>query len=212
MRFLFDPESKIMRIISRFGDIALLNVVFLLTCLPIFTIGAANTALYDTVFRMDTEREGKLLSTYFHSFKENFRQSTAIWLLLALFGGATYLNMARFSDIGGMVGYVLVLGAMLVFVMLVFILSYAFPLLSQFRNTTGKTIKNALLLSIAYLPRSIILAVINCFPWALLLVNLYTFSKLACLWAFLYFSAAAYFNSRVLNKVFKPYLEKTEIT
>ena len=80
MRFLFDPESQIMQILSRFCDIVILNLVFLLTCIPIFTIGAANTALYDVVFRMDTDREGKLLPTYFHSFRENFRQSTILWL------------------------------------------------------------------------------------------------------------------------------------
>lgn len=207
MRFFFDPDSKIMQIVSRFTDIVVLNVVFLLTCLPIFTIGAANTALYDVVFRMDTEREGKMLASYFRAFKENFKQATGIWLLLALFGIATYINMTHFSDLGGTLGYLLFLFAMLVFFVLVLIFSYAFPLLSQFRNSVMGTLKNALLLSIAYLPRSILLAVINCFPWALLLVNLYTFSKLACLWVFLYFSAAAYLGSRVLNKVFNPYWE-----
>lgn len=208
MRFLFDPESKIMQFLSRLGDIALLNVIFLLTCLPIFTIGAANTALYDVVFRMDTEREGKLLPTYFRSFKDNFRQSTVIWLLLLLFGAATYLNMTRFSDWGGPLGYGLFLAAMLVFVMLILIFSYAFPLLSQFRNSVTGTLKNALLLSVAYLPRSVALAAINCFPWAMMLVNLYTFSRFSCLWAFLYFSSAAYIGSRILIKVFQPYREQ----
>ena len=43
MRFLFDLDSPIMQIISRFCDIVILNIVFLITCIPIFTIGAANT-------------------------------------------------------------------------------------------------------------------------------------------------------------------------
>jgi hypothetical protein len=86
MRFLFDPDSLIMHIIGRFCDIVILNIVFLLTCIPLFTIGAANAALYDVVFRMDTEREGKLLSTYFRSFLENIRQGTLLWLVLLLFG------------------------------------------------------------------------------------------------------------------------------
>lgn len=209
MRFLFDPDSKIMQIISRLCDLVILNVVFLLTCLPLFTIGAANTALYDTVFRLDTEREGKLLSMYFRAFRENFRQSTAVWLILALFGAATYVNMMQFSDIGGTLGYLLFLIAMLVFLVLMLVFSYAFPLLSQFRNTTMETMKNALLLSIAHFPRSVIITIINCFPWALTLVNLYAFLQLGCLWGFLYLSAAAYFNSRVLHKVFKPYWEQT---
>ena len=78
----------------------------------------------------------------------------------------------------------------------------AFPLISQFDNTTGNTLKNSLLLAVANLPRTLILAVINCFPWVLLAVNLYAFIQLSFPWLALYFAAAAYFNSSVLMKVF----------
>lgn len=204
MRFLFDPDSLIMQIISRFCDIVILNIVFLITCIPIFTIGAANTALYDVVFRMDTDREGKLLATYFRSFRENFRQSTVLWLMLLLFGAATYVNMTRFSILGDssyLLGYGLFILSMLVLVLEVFLFSYSFPLLSRFRNSTRQTALNALLLAIGNLPRTLILTVINCFPWALLIVNFYAFMQLGFIWFAAYFAAAAYFNSRVLKKV-----------
>ena len=205
MRFLFDLNSPVMRFIGRFADIVVLNLVFLLTCFPIFTIGAANTALYDVAFRMDTDREGKLLSTYFRSFKENFRQSTLVWLGLVLFGIATYLNMTRFSLLGErayVLGYGLFLVSMAVLVILVFVFSYVFPLLSRFRNSVGNMIRNALLLSIGNLPKTLVLCVINCFPWALMIVNFYSFIRLGFIWLILYFAAAAYWNSRLLMKVF----------
>ena len=205
MRFLFDPESQIMQILSRFCDIVILNLVFLLTCIPIFTIGAANTALYDVVFRMDTDREGKMLPTYFHSFRVNFLQSTIVWLALLLFGVATYLNMTRFSVLGEnsyLLGYGLFIVSMLVLVLEVFLFSYSFPLLSRFRNSTRQTVINALLLAIGNLPRTLVVAVINCFPWVLLIMNFYAFMQLGFIWLALYFAAAAYFNSRVLKKVF----------
>lgn len=205
MRFLFDPESQIMQILSRFCDIVILNLVFLLTCIPIFTIGAANTALYDVVFRMDTDREGKMLPTYFHSFRENFRQSTIVWLALLLFGVATYLNMTRFSVLGEnsyLLGYGLFIVSMLVLVLEVFLFSYSFPLLSRFRNSTRQTAVNALLLSIGNLPRTLVVAVINCFPWVLLIMNFYAFMQLGFIWLAMYFAAAAYFNSRVLKIIF----------
>lgn len=207
MRFFFNPDSPIMQFLSRLADIMVLNLVFLLSCLPIFTIGAAVTALYDVVFRLDTSREGKLLATYFRSFRSNFRQASVIWLVLLVFGAATLINMSRLSEIGGNLGYLLVIATMLVLVILVMIFSYAFPLLSQFDNSAKGTVKNALLLSVAYLPRTLLMLVTNCFPWMLMAVNLYTFAELSLLWLFLYFSAVAYFNSRVLNQVFKPYWE-----
>lgn len=211
MRFLFDLDSPVMRFVSRFCDIAVLNVVFLLTCIPIFTIGAANTALYDVVFRMDTDREGKLLATYFRSLKENFRQSTVLWLILLLFGAATYVNMTRFSFLGEssyILGYSLFLVSMLVLILEVFIFSYSFPLQSRFRNSVGQTAKNALLLAIGNLPRTLLVCVINCFPWVLLIVNFYAFIQLGFIWFIAYFAAAAYFNSRVLMKVFNNLIAK----
>lgn len=205
MRFLLDPDSKILVILGRFADIVVLNLVFLLTCIPLFTIGTANAALYAVVFRMDTDQEGKLLPTYFHAFRENFRQGTLIWLLIALFGAATYVNMLEFSAIGGDLGYLLFVVSMLVATLLLLVFSCVFPLLSQFRNSIPGTIKTALQLSVAHLPRFLVILVINCFPWVLMLVNLYAFAALGALWFFLYFAAAAYFNSRVLYKVFQPY-------
>lgn len=211
MRFLFNMDSPIMLFISRFCDIVILNAVFLLTCIPIFTIGAATSAVYDVVFRMDTDREGKLLSTYFRAFRENFRQGTAIWLALLLFGVATYVNMTRFSVLGDhayLLGYSLFVVSMLVLVLEVFIAAYAFPLLSQFRNSTRQTVKNALLLAIGNLPRTLAVSIINCFPWALLIMNFYTFIRLGFIWLAAYFAAASYFNSRVLKKVFDGLIEK----
>ena len=208
MRFLFDLDSPIMRFISRFCDIVVLNVVFLLTCIPIFTIGAANTALYDVVFRMDTDRESKLLSAYFRAFAANFRQATPIWLLLLLVIAASSVNAVVFSNWGNLPGSILSLLTVVILINILLVLGYFFPLLSQFDNTKRNTLKNAMLLSVGNLPRTLIMAVINCFPWALTFVNFYAFIQLSFLWLVLYFAAAAYFNSRVLKQVFDPLREQ----
>lgn len=209
MQFLFSPDSKFMQVLSRLTDIILLNMVFLLTCLPIFTIGAANTALYTVCFRMDTDREEGLFRTYFRAFRDNFRQGTVLWLILLLFGSAACVNTLLFLSQSGILRYAFALFIIL-FVLVIMVFSYTFPLLSQFSNTVKDTLKNAILLSIAYLPRSILMAAINLFPWVLLVVNLYSFLQLGFLWVVLYFGAAAFFHSRVLHKVFAPYLQAGE--
>jgi len=202
MNTIFDPDSWLMQFLSRFSSLVILNFLFLFTCIPVFTIGASLTALYDVVFRMDTEREGKLISTYFRSFSNNFRQSTPAWLLIALLIAASCANAVIFSNMEGTLGYLLFLISMVILINIMLVLSFLFPLMSQFDNTLGNTLKNALLLSIANLPRTLIVTVINCFPWALMFMNLYTFIKIGFLWFAIYFAAAAYFNSRVLMKVF----------
>lgn len=201
MHFLFNSDSWFMQVVSRFSSLVTLNLLFLFTCIPIFTIGTALTALYDVVFRMDTEREGKLVSTYFRSFAANFKESTPIWMLFLLMMVTSCANAVIFSNSGTTIGLILSVVCAVIFVNITLVFGYTFPLLSQFQNTRVNTLKNALLLAVANLPRTLIIAVINCFPWVLLIVNLYAFIQLSFLWFALYFSAAAYFNSRVLMNV-----------
>lgn len=208
MRYFFDSDSWFMQLISRFSSLVVLNLVFLCSCIPVFTVGAALAALYDVVFRMDTDREGKLISSYFRAFSANFRQSTPIWLVLLLILVASCANAVIFSNWGNLKGTALSVIAVVILINTLLVLGYVFPLLSQFDNTKSNTVKNALLLSIANLPRTLVIAVVNCFPWALLLVNFYSFIQLSFLWLVLYFAAAAYFNSRVLKKVFDPLREQ----
>jgi len=208
MGTFFDSDSWLMQLVSRFSSLVILNLLFLCTCIPVFTIGAALTALYDVVFRMDTDRESKLLSAYFRAFAANFRQATPIWLLLLLVIAASSVNAVVFSNWGNLPGSILSLLTVVILINILLVLGYFFPLLSQFDNTKRNTLKNAMLLSVGNLPRTLIMAVINCFPWALTFVNFYAFIQLSFLWLVLYFAAAAYFNSRVLKQVFDPLREQ----
>lgn len=210
MQALFSLDSKFMQAMSRLCDLLILNLLFLLTCLPLFTIGTASSALYDVCFRMGTDREQGIFRTYFRAFRDNLKQGTLLWLLTALFGAAICLNLLLFYSMGGTLHFAGLLFAGLLLALLVMAGSYIPPLLSRFDNDMLSTFKNALILSIAYLPRSVVIGALNIFPLVLMLLNLYTFLQAGLIWIFLYFSAAAYLNTFLLKKVFAPYLENEE--
>lgn len=207
MNGLFAPNSRLMRCLNRLADLMILNLLFLLTSIPIFTIGASLTALYSVCFRLGTDREGSTFRDYFAAFKENFRQATSLFLLLLLWlmgtGGAAVI----FCFMAGWMHYLFVPFAVL-FIVVVLVASYVFPLLSRFENRTATTLKNAALLSLGYLPRSIIIGAINLFPFVLLAVDLLTFLKAGFAWLIIWFSAAAYCNCLLLKRVFAPYLQE----
>ncbi len=202
---IFSPDSLFMRIMSRIGDLLILNVLFLLCSLPIVTIGASWTALCSVCFRFDTQREGKLLVTFFHSFRENFKQSTLLWMILLTVGAITAANAWIFYLLPGPLHYGFILfGAILVLVLIT--ASLVFPLISQFSNDWRTTLKNGLLLGIGYLPRSLVLAALNTLPFACLFLNFYLFLQISFMWVALYFASAAYASTFLLRKVFAPYL------
>ncbi len=209
MQALFSPDSKFMRIMSRVGDLLMLNLVFLTACIPVITIGAASSALYTVCFRFGTDEEGKLFRTYFRAFKEDFKRSTVLWLLVLLCAAAAGINTYIFYRMSGPLQWACVIFAILL-VLILLIHAYVFPLVSQFSSGIGSTFKNALIFSLGYLPRSVLITFFNVFPLGMLLLDPYGFLQIGFLWAALYFAAAAYVNSIFLRKIFAPFLEEEQ--
>lgn len=206
---LFSPDSKFMVTMGRLADLIVLNFIFLITCIPLFTIGAASTAMYTVTFRMGTDKDDGVVKPYFRAFKANFKQATVMWLLLLLGGLCAAFDTYLFYKMGGWIHFLFVPFAIILIVIL-FIASIAFPLLSQFNNSTKQTILNALFLSLGYLPRTILVAAMNAFPFAVFVYSNLLFFQTAFMWVFLYFSVAAYFSSLLLKRVFKPFMEPEE--
>lgn len=204
---MFSPDSKIMQIIGKITDLILLNLVFLLTCLPVFTIGASVTAMYTLCFRMLRQEEGGILKPYFRAFQENFRPATGIFLILLLILVPDYIYFDSFFHMEGSLHYAFCF-FVLIAAVTVLTTSFAFPWLSQFRNTIPETLRNALLLCIGSLPRALAVAAINLLPIALWILNYDLFLNVSFLWLALYFAAAAYMNTAILYPIFKPYWEQ----
>lgn len=205
MNALFSPDSRFMRTMSRVADLVLLNLCYLLTCLPAFTIGAASAALYTVCFRFGSEEEKGVIRSYFRAFRENLKRGIGLWLIVLLCGATALINAWIFYAMPGGLRFLSVLFAIL-FVLAVIVFGYAFPLLSQFDDGVWPTLRNALILGLGYLPRSLLIAAFNLFPFVLMLADFYLFLQAAFLWTALYFSLAAYVNTFLLKRVLAPYL------
>lgn len=199
--------SRIMQFLSRLGELILLNLCFLLCSLPIVTAGAAFAALYTVCTRFGTEREGATFRTFFRSFRENLKQGTLAWvleLILCAFSG--YFALVFCFRVGvihyAFIPFLVLLAATLI------VFGYVYPLLGQFENTFRQTIRNACILSLGYLPRSVLAAAINVAPLVLLAVAPELFMRTGIVWFLLYFSGTAYLNSQILRPVFQPYLSR----
>jgi len=209
MNNFFSTDSKFMVALSRLTDLILLNLLFLITSIPIFTVGASATALYTVASKVGTDQEAGVFGPYFRAFRGAFKQGTILWLIILGVGAAIAMDAFLVFRMSGPVRYA---GGMFLALLALLAMSagYVFPLISQFENGNLTTIKNAILLAVGYLPRSIAMAVLNLLPAAAFLIAPAAFFQAAFLWAFLYFAAAAYFDGLILRKVFAPYLTGDE--
>lgn len=202
----FDLESPLMRVLNRVADLMILNLLMIVCCIPVITTGAAVTAMHYVILKMVRGEEGYLVKGFFKSFRENFKQATLIWLIMLviiavyigdtvilLFSGLTFPKPLTIAVIA--VGIIIALIAM-----------YVFPLLARFENTIRNTIKNAALIAVGNLPKTILMAVIYVLP----LVVVY-FSSYAMLFVFLFgISVPAYGAAWLYSNIFKKFEPEVE--
>ena len=91
---IFDVDNAVFRAIDTIGKIFILNLYWVICSLPIFTIGASTSALLYASMKLH-DREGYVTSNFFSSFKENFKQSTAMWLILLMLSIIPTLDSLR---------------------------------------------------------------------------------------------------------------------
>lgn len=199
----FNPDSPLMRFLTKLADLMILNLLFLLSCIPVVTIGAAWTALYYVTLKMVRDEEDSIVRGFFRAFRRNWKQATILWLMVLGLGAVMVLDIRFLNAMGdsataaAMKTAVEILG-----VLGLMVLQYLFPGLARFEASTGNTLKNACLLAVGNLPKTLLLSgaavgavYLSC--WS----NL-TISVAIVVWVLMGFSLMAYGNSGVLVKIF----------
>lgn len=158
-------DSKLYEKLNTIVDFVLLNLLWLLMCLPVITIFPATAALFGVVRKWKLEKEPPLLKTYFVLFKENFIQSSLIGFIWTAIGAALYLD---FTLVGGNVFLQIML---LIIVSVYTIVSiYLFPVMVHYKNSLLHTIKNSFYLAILK-PLNLVMSLVILYCSYLLLIS-----------------------------------------
>lgn len=202
---LFNYDNPVWRFIGKFWDVLVVNLLWIICSIPIVTIGASTTAMYYVTLRLVRDEDGYTIRSFFKSFKDNFKQATAIWLIFLavglILGFDLYfvLTMMAYSTLRTVMTTVFLALLFIWFAMFTFV----FPLQSRFYNPVKKTIFNAFFMSIRHIFYTIGIVVMDV---VLVLLTLTMIPQL------LMFGVAliAFVNSFFLNAVFKKYMPKDD--
>ena len=204
----FDVDSPLMSFLNRIADLVILNILFILCCLPVVTAGAAFTALHYVCYKIVREEDGYIVRDFFKGFRQNFRQATLMWLLFLMFLLLVGTDMVLMRNTGQsfptLLRYLIYGGVLVVWA----ISLYAFPLQARFENPVPQTLKNAALLVIGAFPRTLAMMVVMLFPFLLLVTSL----RLLPVVVLLGFSGAVYACAALYAPVFKRIEPETEET
>ncbi len=186
MNFL-NADNRFTRILSRITDLVYLQLLFLLTSLPIVTVGAGLAAMYSVCRRLRQDTISGVASCYFREFAANWKRSTAAWLMVLLIAVTLYVDVNYYSGTGASdtaartLAYVLAVLAYLEFL-------YLFPMLAWLDLKLLPQMKNAFLLSLAHFATTLTVTVV--FAAAILLSRV-----LLPLFLFIGFSGPVYLAS-----------------
>lgn len=207
---LFGIDSPLFRTLGKLADLMILNLVFLICCLPIVTIGAALTGLNYVTLKMAEDEEGYIVKGFFKSFKQNFVQATICWILMLVIGLVLGLDFYILNASSGtFITVIRVVLAITAFIYLM-VFTYLFAVLARFYNNIRNTFRNSLLMAIADLPKTLIMMVIMAGAVILTFFNSQTLAYGMLIWILFGFALVAYCNCFFLKKVFTKYTPAEE--
>ncbi|HEP2074996.1 TPA: YesL family protein [Streptococcus pyogenes] len=153
LRSLFKLDSKWMRASAALFDLLVFNLLFVLSCLPLLTIGVAKMALYASLLDWREGQVSQLFTTYSSYFKHYFKRGMRLGLIELLIMSICVLDLFLIRNQSGLVfqGFKVLCIAVLFLVVILFL--YAYP----------QAVRKELPLLILF-KRSLLLAGIF-FPW-----------------------------------------------
>lgn len=137
----FNMESPVFQFLGTLFDFVILNIVFLVTCIPVVTIGPAVSALYTITLREVRNEQGYIVRPYLTAFKENFKQSFLLSVFYTVIGAVLLYNLAFWAQMKTAAGTVFLVVVAVCVLLYVLSLLYVFALSARFDNTVKLTIK-----------------------------------------------------------------------
>ena len=205
IRAIFDTDNFFMQICEKILDLMTVNLLFLLSCLPLVTIGIAKLSLYQTLFEIKGNRRVKVIRTYTRIFRENWKQGLKLGLLELALIGISLFDLLLFRTQEALPFQVLkaVCFGIIIFTILLSLCVY--PLAGKFLMSFRDLLQT-----------SLVIVSLN-FPWffvmmaviAAILVIIYSSGFVLLLgfslFAFIGFAGLAFLQLSILEKIFAKY-------
>lgn len=209
MNNIFSCDSKFFEKLGEVSNIIILNFIFIISCVPIVTIGVSITSLYYVAMKMVKKQDTYILKEYIKVFKENFKISTIVWFIMIIIGGILIVDLYLVRLVSNeLITTILKLIFTMISILYIFTITYVFPIISKFDNSIKNTIINSILISIQNLPYTIIIIILNLSP--LFLMSLFSsyWGNIIFFYTVIGFGIIIYINSIFFEKIFNKLISK----
>lgn len=147
-----------MSFLGKVTDLVILNILTLICCIPILTIGAALSAAHYAAIKMYRDTDDYVVKNFFRSFKTNLRQGTGIWLMFLVVMGMSVFAFSVYGNEG--INGILKAVVLATMIFIIMTMCWVIPLQARFSNKVFMTIRNGFMLACRYIFRTLGMLVI----------------------------------------------------
>ena len=204
---IFSLDSPLVQKLSFFFDFMMINMLYILCCIPVVTIGAARAALF-TCGNLWAEKDDAGAMTFLRAFLKNLKTATPVWLVMLLVGA--FLAWDAILLISNTLPLEWLMWVVLVVVgfFYVVIASQLFQMVAHYNCTLGQYLKNALLVGIAH-PLCLIVGIgLAILPYFCFFYNFSMFLQLTLVWILGIFSFQGYLSGVMSKKFYQRITER----
>ena len=207
----FQADNPVMVTLSRIADMLWVSVIFLVSCIPVITIGDAITSLYYVCAKVIRHGESYVWREYWRSFKTNFKHSTIFWVIIVgiyylLYWNINYLGLNKATKDG--MGGVLAAVYLVMMLILAFITLNVFPIISRFDNRFSVTIKFAVFCAFRHILHTAVVFIMVVFSGMLVYVQ---FATPTMIFGIILPGLVGFLSTYPIEHVFKKYQPKREL-
>lgn len=189
-------DNPVWNFLGKLADMVFLTALWLTASIPVVTIGASTAALYDVSLRLAENQEGYIAKAFFRSFRKNWKQATALWLLAVCVGIFLLSDFYVYSHMSQGPGIVLLTASVILAVIYLMVIVYAFPLLTRMDADLKSILAASFVLALKNLGWTIFMLVAAA---GFLAVGLFVLAPLLIISV----GATAYLHSKILHMVLK---------
>lgn len=205
MNQLFNIDNPVMQFISKIFDLVLLNLIFILFCIPVFTMGASLCALYYVSLKIVRGEDPYIWKNFFKAFRQNFKQGTLVFILLlfasVFLGMDFYIINSQDTTLFAVIRILLWVICGILFC----IFLYIFPVISHFVCSTRQAFKNSVYMIIGFLPYTALMLAISGAILYLCTVSVKSFALVIIISGICGHSVIAYIFCIFFDRIFRNY-------
>lgn len=195
---LLSPDSKFAQVMTSVGEMMLLNICWILASLPLFTIGAANIAMYTVLGRRLRSEGSGTVVPFFKAFRQNLKMGTLFWVAQAFI--SVSLTMILVLPLPKLLKGI----AAILLVPVTAVLGLSYPQIARFRNRWFPYLRNGVILLVLKFGWVMLNLLLILLPVLLFLLMPVEFLRWSILWLLFGFSALFYLSAKLMVKILQP--------